>query len=179
MPPLQSDVSARTLAGQLSDLLPPMHFLLRPGHRTRHAEPPSPEVRGQFRLMLILHHAGQLTMNDLANAMNVTPPTVTGIVKRMVAQGTVNRVPDPEDGRTFRVELTDAGRERMAAHRMSHVAKLERLLDQVDGEDRRAIEAAIPAFWHLLSVAHAADPLLDAVPNSLPDVDELSTVKEA
>lgn len=164
MSSVQFEVTAHTLAGQLSDLLPPMHFLLRPGHRNRQAEPPSPEVRGQFRLMLILHHAGQLTMNDLATAMNVTPPTVTGIVKRMVAHGTVNRIPDPEDGRTYRVELTDAGRKQMAAHRMAHVAKLERLLDQVDGEDRRAIEAAIPAFWHLLSVAHAADPLPDEPP---------------
>lgn len=157
MPTLQSDVTARSLAGQLSDLLPPMHFLLRPGNRNRRAEPPSPEVRGQFRVMMILHHAGQLTMNDLATAMNVTPPTVTGIVKRMVAQGTVDRLPDPEDKRTFRVELTDAGREHMSAHRAAHVAKLERLLDQIDGEDRQAIERAMPAFWHLLSVAHAAD----------------------
>lgn len=173
-PPVQPDVSAHTLAGQLSDLLPPMHFLLRPGHREPHAEPPSPEVRGQFRMMMILQHAGRLTMNDLATAMNVTPPTVTGIVKRMVAQGTVVRIPDPDDGRTVRVELTDDGRARMAAHRAQHITKLERLLDQVDAEDRQAIEVAIPAFWHMLSVAHAANSVADV----LPAVDELPAAKE-
>lgn len=161
---VQLDVSAHALAGKLSDLLPPMHFLLRPGHRQRPADPPFPEVRGQFRLMMILHHAGQLTMNDLAVAMNVTPPTVTGIVKRMVAQGAVVRIPDPDDGRTMRVELTESGRAQMAAHRAAHVAKLEHLLVQIDDEDRAAIERALPAFWHLLSVAHSADPVVEPVP---------------
>lgn len=158
------DVSAHALAGQLSDLLPPMHFLLRPGHRGRPDDPPSPEVRGQFRMMKILHHAGQLTMNDLAGAMNVTPPTVTGIVKRLVAQGAVVRIPDPDDGRTMRVELTESGRAQMAAHRAAHVARLEHLLVQIDTRDRAAIEQALPAFRHLLSVAHAADPAGEPAP---------------
>jgi Mn-dependent DtxR family transcriptional regulator len=43
-------------------------------------------------MMTILRHAGQLTVNDLAEAMHVAPPTVTGIVKRMVAQGDVVRI---------------------------------------------------------------------------------------
>ncbi len=174
-PPVHPEISAHAVAVSLSDLLPPMHFLLRPGHREPHAEPLPPEVRGQFRMMMILQHGGRLTMNDLATAMNVTPPTVTGIVKRMVAQGDIVRIPDPDDGRTVRVELTDTGRARMAAHRAQHVAKLERLLDQIDDEDRRAIEAAIPAFWHMLSVAHAANSVADV----LPGVDELPAAKEA
>lgn len=165
MSTLQSDVTAHTLAGELSDLLPPMHFLLRPGHRDRRDDPPSPEMRGQFRMMMILQHAGRLTMNDLAGAMNVTPPTVTGIVKRMVAQGDVVRIPDPDDGRTVRVELTDAGRARMDAHRALHVAKLERLLAQLDADDRRAIERAVPALWRLLGVAHSAAPIVESFPS--------------
>lgn len=158
-PPVQPDVSAHAVAEQLSGLLPPMHFLLRPGQhgaQGRRDAPPTPEMRGQFRMMLILQHAGQITMNDLATAMNVTPPTVTGIVKRLVAQGDVVRIPDPDDGRTVRVELTDAGRARMEAHRAQHVAKLEHLLAQIDEEDRRAIERAVPALWRLLGVAHSS-----------------------
>lgn len=181
-PLVEPDVSAHAVALQLSALLPPMHFLLRPGrphHRDRPDEPSTPEVRGQFRMMLILQHAGQLTMNDLATAMNVTPPTVTGIVKRLVAQGDVVRIPDPDDGRTIRVELTEAGRARMEAHRAQHVAKLERLLAQIDEDDRRAIEAAIPAFWHVLSVAHADNSMPDALPDALSDIDEPTAVKES
>lgn len=112
-------------------------------------------------MMKILRHAGQLTMNDLAEAMNVTPPTVTGIVKRGVAQGTVVRIPDPEDGRMVRVALTDVGRDQMDAHRAAHVAMLERLLGRLDTDDQRAIHDAIPALKRLLTIARSAgDPVL-------------------
>jgi DNA-binding MarR family transcriptional regulator len=143
------------LATELSDLLPAMFMLLRPGGRDRPHEPPPPEVRGQMRMMKILHHAGPMTMNDLAERMNVAPPTVTGIVKRGVAQGTVVRIPDPEDGRMVRVELTDTGREQMDAHRTAHVAMLERLVEALNAEDQRALQGAIPALQRLLTVARA------------------------
>ncbi len=158
-PPVQPDVSARAVAEQLSALLPPMNFLLRPGRPGSHErrdEPPTPDMRGQFRMMMILQHAGQLTMNDLATAMNVTPPTVTGIVKRLVAQGDVVRIPDPDDGRMFRVELTEAGRARMEEHRARHIAKLERLISHLDTDDQHAINEAIPALERLLAIARRA-----------------------
>lgn len=152
---IQSDVSSRTLARQLSDLLPEMRLLLRPGGRERRHEPPPPEIRGRVRMMKILHQAGQLTMNDLAEAMHVTPPTVTGIVKRGVAQGIVVRIPDPEDGRLVHVALTDTGRNQMETFRASHIAMLERLLSDLDAGEQRAIEAALPALERLLAVARS------------------------
>ena len=45
------------------------------------------EQRGQFRLLIVLLKRGRLTMQDLAAAMEVTPPTVTGIVRRLIEQG--------------------------------------------------------------------------------------------
>lgn len=151
------DTQPHALATELSDLLPAMFFLLRSGGRDRPHEPPPPEIRGQLRMMKILRHAGQLTMNDLAEAMNVTPPTVTGIVKRGVAQGTVVRIPDPEDGRMVRVELTDAGRDRMDAHRAAQVAMLGRLLGDLDADDQRALQEAMPALQRLLAIARTVD----------------------
>lgn len=153
MPTTQSDIPTITLARQLSELLPAMHFLLRPGGRERGGEAPSPEVRGQFRMMKMLHHAGQLTMQDLAEAMHVSAPTVTGIVKRGVAQGIVVRTPDPADGRSVQVALTDVGRAEMAARVEAHVATLGGLLDALDDADRRAIGEALPALERLLAVA--------------------------
>lgn len=150
------DTQPHALATELSELLPAMFMLLRPGGRDRPHEPPPPEVRGQMRMMKILHHAGRMTMNDLAERMNVTPPTVTGIVKRGVAHGAVVRIPDPEDGRMVRVALTEAGRERMDAHRAAHVAMLERLIGELETDDRRALREAMPAIERLLTVARHA-----------------------
>lgn len=158
------DTQPHALATALSDLLPAMFYLLRPGGRDRPHEPPSPEIRGQLRMMKILRHAGQLTMNDLAEAMHVTPPTVTGIVKRGVAQGTVVRIPDPADGRMIRVELTDVGRDQMDAHRAAHVAMLERLLGDLDADDQRALQEAMPALHRLLTIARTVNTV--AIPCS-------------
>jgi DNA-binding MarR family transcriptional regulator len=154
----QPGVSTHTLARQLGELLPAMRVLLKPGgrgHEPGHEGPP-PEIRAQFRMMRTLHHAGHLTMQELAEAMHVSPPTVTGIVKRGVAQGIVERTPDPEDGRSVQVALTDAGRAQMAAAVEAHVATLERLLAELDAEDHRVIGAALPALERLLAVAREA-----------------------
>lgn len=152
-----SDIQPHALATELSDLLPALFHLLRRGGRDHPHEPPPPEARGQMRMMKILHHAGRITMNDLAERMNVSPPTVTGIVKRGVAQGAVVRIPDPDDGRMVRVELTEAGREQIDAHRAAHVAMLEHLLDDLDAADRRALGKAIAAFHRLLTIARTAN----------------------
>ena len=150
------DTEPHALATELSDLLPALFMLLRSGGRDRPHEPVPPEVHGQMRMMKTLHHLGQMTMNDLAEAMNVTPPTVTGIVKRGVAQGTVVRIRDPKDGRLVRVELTDAGREQMAVRRAAHIAILERLVSALDADDRRALQGAIPALHRLQTVARTS-----------------------
>jgi DNA-binding MarR family transcriptional regulator len=51
---------------------------------------------------------------ELADAVGVTPRTMTGLIDGLAATGFAVRTPDPDDRRAQRVELTAAGRE--AAH---------------------------------------------------------------
>lgn len=53
------------------------------------------------------------TFADLARALELSPATVTGIVDRLQRAGLVQRVRRDTDRRKVRVELTDAGRERV------------------------------------------------------------------
>jgi DNA-binding MarR family transcriptional regulator len=48
---------------------------------------------------------------ELADAVGVTPRTMTGLLDGLTATGFAVRTPDPEDRRAQRVELTRAGRE--------------------------------------------------------------------
>ncbi len=65
---------------------------------------------GQPPLLITLKHQGGTgNQKDLAKALHVTPAAITVSLKRMEKSGLVRRVPDPDDLRSNRIELTDLG----------------------------------------------------------------------
>lgn len=68
----------------------------------------------EFAIYSMLASREDMTPTALAQWMAAPATTVSSYVKRFEARGHVTRVPDPDDGRSYRVELTPAGR---AAHR--------------------------------------------------------------
>jgi len=91
-------------------------------------------------------------MQDLAAAMEVTPPTVTGIVRRLMEQGYVARSHDEDDWRTVWVELSDEGRATIERRRQVHIAALESLVKQLADDDRAKLHAAVPVLRRLLEL---------------------------
>lgn len=65
---------------------------------------------GQEMLLLQLWASDGLPQAQLAEALQVEPPTVTKMLQRMEAEGLVERRPDPEDARISRVFLTARAR---------------------------------------------------------------------
>src|SRR4029078_3959677 len=81
---------------------------------------------------------GDLPMSQLAEALDVSQASATGIVDRMEQRGLVSRQRDEEDRRVTRVHLTDRGRqviERLGAERRDRLSKL---LDQLTDEELQA-----------------------------------------
>jgi len=72
---------------------------------------------GRFQILVRLHHqpAGRITMGDLAEMLDITPRTVTGLVDNLERDGLVKRVDDPADRRSVYAEITEQGRERVKA----------------------------------------------------------------
>jgi DNA-binding MarR family transcriptional regulator len=64
----------------------------------------------QFALQALWQQEG-LTHSELAEWLNVSPATVTNMLKRMEKAGLVERRRDTEDERVSRVYLTEAGRD--------------------------------------------------------------------
>lgn len=54
------------------------------------------------------------TLAELSRHLLVTAGNITGLIDRMEDQGYVNRIPDPDDRRVTRVQLTESG-DRLAA----------------------------------------------------------------
>ena len=82
----------------------------------------------EFAIYSVLAAGTAMTPSELADWMAAPPTTVSSYVKRFERRGHVRRVPNSEDRRSYRVELTATGRE---AHRAAG-ALFRPALDHVD-----------------------------------------------
>ena len=64
----------------------------------------------QYLVMLALWEQSPLSISDVARLLQLDLATASPLVKRLEAQGFVDRRRDPADERTVRVTLTDTGR---------------------------------------------------------------------
>jgi DNA-binding MarR family transcriptional regulator len=102
-------------------------------------------VRGQLSMLhlhvlTILEAEGALAMSHLADRLDVSVASVTGIVERMERGGLVRRVRGtPEDLRIVRVEMTDMGREVFAGLETRRRAMTSRLLAELATGDLKAL----------------------------------------
>ncbi|SAK60410.1 MarR family winged helix-turn-helix transcriptional regulator [Caballeronia ptereochthonis] len=65
----------------------------------------------QYLAMLVLWESDDLTVKEIATRLSLDSATMTPLLKRLEAQGYVERVRGVEDERQVHIRLTDAGRE--------------------------------------------------------------------
>jgi DNA-binding MarR family transcriptional regulator len=70
---------------------------------------------GRLGVLFRLYRCGPTPLGDLATDLDSTPRNITGLVDHLERDGLVERVPDPEDRRSVRARLTEAGRTRIEA----------------------------------------------------------------
>jgi len=66
--------------------------------------------QGQPPVIFLLYEHDGLTQKEIGQALNLKPPTVTVMLKRMEVAGFLERRPDSSDMRISRVYLTDKGK---------------------------------------------------------------------
>ena len=67
-------------------------------------------ARYEALVLLNFSSRGSLPLGKMGERLQVHPTSVTSIVRRLEADGLIQRVPHPEDGRTVLATLTDEGR---------------------------------------------------------------------
>jgi DNA-binding MarR family transcriptional regulator len=102
-----------------------------------------------LNVLTAIEAQGPLSMSSLAEAMDVSDASATGIVDRMEKRGLVERIHGTDDRRVVLVHATDAGRQvftDMAAHRRQGLSKIlaELTAEEIAGLliGMRAIHAA-------------------------------------
>jgi DNA-binding MarR family transcriptional regulator len=70
---------------------------------------------GRLGVLFRLYRGGDTALGDLAQDFHTSARNVTGLVDHLERDGLVERVPDPDDRRSVRARLTEAGRVRIEA----------------------------------------------------------------
>ncbi|SMB79609.1 MarR family transcriptional regulator, 2-MHQ and catechol-resistance regulon repressor [Desulfonispora thiosulfatigenes DSM 11270] len=72
-------------------------------------------TRVQFKALLFLYSCTSegITLSSISEKMDITRPTTTSLIDRMVASGLAERVDNEDDRRSIRVIITDKGKEIM------------------------------------------------------------------
>lgn len=150
------------IANGLLDLLPRLLQRIRADiPRETDAEQVQPEwldiselraTTGQVRLLRILSRSQRCTMQKLAEQLDVAPPTVTAMVKRLLSQGFVERLRDEEDWRMVWILPTERGQRAVALYDQLRRASLQRRLAQLSQEEQDRLSLALPVLRHLIEV---------------------------
>jgi DNA-binding MarR family transcriptional regulator len=102
----------------------------------------------EFAVQSVVNAIGPITPTALARTLGTPPTTLSAHIRRLTARGQLTRTRNPDDGRSFLLETTPAGRETVLAI----APEFERILTEVE----RRLEA--PA-----KVRAAMQALQDAV----------------
>jgi len=86
----------------------------------------------QARLLVYVSRREGLRQIELAELLEVQPMTLARLIDQLVAAGLVQRRPDPEDRRAYRIHLTSAAK--------PHLAAIEQVMASIRAEAMRGLD---------------------------------------
>lgn len=89
----------------------------------------------QFFVMVAIHSQQRPAMRTLSDNLQVSMPTMTGIVERLVKAGFVKRMDHPQDRRQVLVELTPEGREVITEFQKAAMVRWQHVLLALDSKE--------------------------------------------
>ncbi len=119
-----------------------------------------------MRALHLLAPGLPLPMKELAEQLQLAPPTVTALTRRLVQTGLVARSSHPDDSRSVLLHLTDAGRALQGTLHADHLQRMAWMLSGLTAAEQEQLlalwERAIAALQtenatHAASLAALAD----------------------
>lgn len=92
----------------------------------------------QFTALEALYHKGELTIQQIIDAVLGSSGNMTVVIRNLEQQGLVQRLTNPMDRRSFLIGITDAGRALMDAVFPVHMQLLGEALTPIS-EDEKAV----------------------------------------
>jgi DNA-binding MarR family transcriptional regulator len=112
----------------------------------------------QFKVLLTIFIDGPQSCGSLASAVDLSLPTMTGILNRLNRRGYLKRERDQKDGRRVISDLSSKGREMIERLWVAGREQLAQVLQGVPFEDLQALERALEIFTRAVESAPPPQP---------------------
>jgi DNA-binding MarR family transcriptional regulator len=134
----------------------------------------------KFDVMAALSRAPNgMKMSELSRHLRVSNGNVTGIIERLVAEETVERLAQAGDRRATCVRLTDKGRTRFAAMAEAHAGWIAAILRDLSSAEVETLSRLLARAPPGASAANGRPSALDAGGGSAEQVQRLGFAAEA
>jgi DNA-binding MarR family transcriptional regulator len=110
----------------------------------------------QYRCLQVMIRTGATLTTQLARALGVAPPSITGLIEGLVTRGLVERHQDALDRRYIHLVLTVAGRQRYDQCQQAISDELQRLLIPLDPAQHAHLTAALADLRAVLAAGDMA-----------------------
>ncbi|MBU0759511.1 MAG: MarR family transcriptional regulator [Candidatus Omnitrophica bacterium] len=105
----------------------------------------------QILMLMSIHAHGKCHLKTLARERKVSPPTITGLVDRLLKDGYVRKDPDPEDRRAAMVSLTKKGEGVVTRHLASIQNLWKSILTHLSQKEREQYLGILRKIVNILS----------------------------
>lgn len=90
---------------------------------------------GQLPVLYLLRNGAQMSQRDLAKFAKIEQPSMAQMLARMERDGLIRRTPDPADGRSSLISLTDEAIAKLPAARQALEEGRERVLSGFSADE--------------------------------------------
>jgi DNA-binding MarR family transcriptional regulator len=104
----------------------------------------------QLKSLIYINDRGRASFKELAGALNVSPPVVTGIVDRLTSQNIINRIKGIRDRRIQWLTITEKGKQLLNDIRQDNTSEMIKILEVLSEED---IAALVQGFSALIKTS--------------------------
>ncbi len=151
MPPAGAEPPLPELADGLHSLA--IHLL----RRLRREDAAMGLSPARSSVLSVLVFRGSCSLRELADAEQVSAPTMSRMISAMAVAGLVRRRRHPGDARAVRIEATARGRRILEGGRARRVERLTELLARVDHDQRALVGEAVAVLEEMLRPEHGAE----------------------
>lgn len=102
-----------------------------------------------WRALVILNEHGPMRIGDLAKLEGYSPANATALIKQLLNEGFIEKVPDPADARSKLLHITPKGRKQQQAWQDRLGTGLLPAFQDLSPEELNAIEEAVPVLRKL------------------------------
>lgn len=130
---------------------------LAAGRLNRRIRPTGGDITtGQLSALATISRFAPIRPGDLARAEKVAAPTITRILADLESRGFTSRTADPDDGRSFFIEITEQGAAEVQNARSARAQRVLEVFEELDDDEYASVAAAIEALEKAAGV-HSRD----------------------